>query len=277
MILDFDGFQTIMEEFFDVFLQETQMSDEEKRRLYQDYAIRENQLEDYLDIFRGRNTRAERQFMADVPHRFEALLENKHQVRFLLIAEAAPNNGNYIYSDARGAWITAPLNAFNTPNVTDLNAEQRLSALAANGIVILDLFPFNFPFGNNGGALRDLCMQNGTTGRFFLDENNQYSVNNRVNYLVESIPNCNFNPDINTAFMATPLINRYLSANYQGIDYRHLRIQRGLNQLVGGYVQNSSGNQYVLGGLANLPEYCADCSCGSGSPHATLIRSALNL
>jgi hypothetical protein len=77
--------------------------------------------------------------------------------------------------------------------------------------------------------------------------------------------------------MATPRINNYLCAALQNNPINPLIIQNGLNQIIGNQIQNNFGTLYPMGNLNVVPQYCADCSGGSGSPHHTLIRNALNL
>jgi hypothetical protein len=77
--------------------------------------------------------------------------------------------------------------------------------------------------------------------------------------------------------MATPIINNYLCASLQNYPINPLIIQNGLNQIIGNQIQNNFGNLYPMGNLNVVPQYCADGCAASGSPHATLIRNALNL
>jgi hypothetical protein len=270
MIFTFPQFQNLWQQHFAVF-----QPNINPHNLYQSYLTRENCLEDYLDIFRGYDTRDQRQQNNSLPHRFLHLFNANYNIKYILIAEAAPFGENYIYLNAKGAYITAPLNAFNVPNVGNPNATNRLAELAASGVVILDLFPFNLQFNNNG--LRNQLIQNNTTLNYLIDFNNVYSVINRVNYLINNIPNCNLNNVVNTAFMATPLINNYLSANFPNIPGNPLLIQNGLNQIIGNQIQNNAGSFYNMGNLTTVPQYCAEGCAASGSPHATLIRNALNL
>lgn len=270
MILTFPQFQNLWQQHFAVFLQNLNL-----QNLYQSYLTRENCLEDFLDIFRGYDSRAQRQQYNNLPHRFQHLFNNNYNINYILVAEAAPFGENYIYLNAMGSYITAPLNAFSVPNVGNLNTTNRLAQLAASGVVILDLFPFNLQFNNNG--LRNQLIQNNTTLNYLIDFNNVYSVINRVNYLINNMPNCNLNNVVNTAFMATPIINNYLCAALQNNPINPLIIQNGLNQIIGNQIQNNFGNLYPMGNLNVVPQYCAEGCAASGSPHATLIRNALNL
>ena len=77
--------------------------------------------------------------------------------------------------------------------------------------------------------------------------------------------------------MATPLINNHLSPNFPNIPGNPLIIQNGLNHVVGNEIHNNVGGFYPIGNLAVVPQHCADGCAATGSPHATLIRNALNL
>ena len=247
------------------------------QQLYQSYLVRENHFEDYLDIFRGLDTRLQRQQNVNLPHRFQNILQNGYSINYILIAEAAPFGANYIYYNGSGSYITAPLNAFFVNNVGNMNAINRLSTLAANGVIILDLYPFNLQFNLKQGALRNQLIKNNTTFNYLMNHNNIYSVINRVNAIINTGANCNLNNGVNTAFMATPNINKYLCAALQNNPINPLIIQNGLNQIIGSQIQNNFGNLYPKGNLNVVPQYCAEGCAASGWPHATLIRNALNL
>ena len=272
MILTFAQFQNLWMQHFNAYIPNVNI-----QQLYKSYLVRENHFEDYLDIFRGQDTRLQRQQNVNLPHRFHNIIQNGYSVNYILIAEAAPFGVNYIYSNGSGSYITSPLNAFLINNVGNLNAINRLSMLAASGVIILDLYPFNLQFNLNNGALRNQLIQNNTTLDYLINYNNIYSVINRVNYLINNVANCNLNNVVNTAFMATPRINNYLCAALQNNPINPLIIQNGLNQIIGNQIQNNFGTLYPMGNLNVVPQYCADCSGGSGSPHHTLIRNALNL
>jgi len=71
----------------------------------------------------------------------------EREIRYILIGEAAPSSGAYIYKDALGSYITAPLCARNI-NYRRLNTFQRLIEFANQGFLLLDFFPFNINFRN---------------------------------------------------------------------------------------------------------------------------------
>ena len=126
---------------------------------YDEYVIRENQLQDYLDIFRGRDTRGARPIEPPVwyyDHPFLEVLKanaGAPKIEYIMIGEAAPplspsipgqipDNGNsYFYNIHHGtsAYFTAPCTAFDIPSG---NKTRRLLALARKGVLLLDIFPF---------------------------------------------------------------------------------------------------------------------------------------
>lgn len=133
---------------------------------YDDYVIRENQLEDYLDIFRGFDTRAGR----GVPPIIPAVWDYPHPffpppgvagfvpppgapnptIKYILIAEAAKPVGanTYFYNVNhlhRSPYFTAPKDAFNFPAgyiPAGIPKAHVLWLLAQQGVLLLDLYPF---------------------------------------------------------------------------------------------------------------------------------------
>ena len=79
MILTFPQFQNLWQQHFAVFLQNLNL-----QNLYQSYLTRENCLEDFLDIFRGYDSRAQRQQNNNLPHRFQHLFNNNYNNKVLL-------------------------------------------------------------------------------------------------------------------------------------------------------------------------------------------------
>lgn len=276
--------------------------------LYTSYLVRENALQDYLDIFRGVDTRQFRgqnnpNIGQNNPHRFQNILNNGYQVNYLLIAEAPPVGVNYIYQNAMGAYITAALNAFHVQGVGQLNATQRLEQLANWGILILDLFPFNLDYNVlvNGLSRRDILIAKHFTSDFFINTKVDYSIINRVNsYRCEINNFLNINNVTNTAFIAPPKINHYFgSLNCSGffdLSSSPIKIQKGLNSfnhhvnvdnINARYswapinpnmdIVNSYLNAYNIPTLSTSPFYTCCCNAGNGNPNDILIRNALNL
>jgi len=299
MILSSLQFGKLWRDYFEIFCPNQNL-----QALYASYLIRENALQDYIDIFRGVDTRQLRGQNIDQPHRFQNVLYNGHQINYLLIAEAPPLGFNYIYLDAQGAYITAPLNAFNVQNVGALTATQRLEQLANLGILILDLFPFNLNYNINinGISLRDRLIGNHITSDFLINTKVVYSIINRVNSYRCEINNFLNNNEItvNTAFIAPPKINNYLGSlnfsRYFDLSSSPIEIQNGLNSFnfqvntdnindryswapINPLMQiiNSYGNAYNIPTLRTSPFYTCSSHDGAGNPNSILIRNALNL
>lgn len=298
MILSSLEFGKLWREFFETFLPNQNL-----HPLYYTYCQRENELEDYLDIFRGVDTRQLRNQNIATHHKFAGILHNGYSVRYILIAEAAPPGNNYIYADANGDYIKAALKAFNVQNIDILTPIQKLEELAQNGILVLDIFPFNLDYNLNirgaGMTLREILIDKNITLDFLVNTNVIYSIINRVNSLRCQINNFLNHSNINTAFMATPIINNYLGAlNFSGFlnfSSSPITIQNGLNSFNSHVsidharkryywpanpnmeIINSFGNNYNVEALTTSPFYTSSCNNGSGSPHEILIRNSLNL
>lgn len=298
MILSSIKFGKLWGDFFEDFLPNYNL-----HALYDSYLLRENDLEDYLDIFRGIDTRQLRNQNVANPHKFAGILTYGYSVKYILIAEAAPPGNNYIYTNASGDYILAALKAFNVPNLNTLTTIQKLEALAQNGILVLDLFPFNLDYNlkirGAGMTLREILIAKNITSDFLINTNIIYSIINRVNSLRCQINNFLNHNNINTALMATPIINNYLGAlNFSGFfnfSSSPINIQNGLNSFnfhvsidharkryswpANPHMEiiNNSKTHYNVAALTTSPFYISSCNNGSGSPHEILIRNALNL
>lgn len=299
MILSPHKFGQLWREHFEIFL-----PNENLNNLYQSYLRRENDLENYLDIFRGIDTRQQRNQDLTAPHKFERIILKGYTIKYILIAEAAPPGSNYIYTDASGDYILGALKAFNVQNLGILSPIEKLEELAKNGILILDLFPFNLDFNltirGSAMTLREILIAKNLTSDFLISTNVIYSIINRVNSLRCEINNFLNHEAINTAFMATPKINNYLGAlNFSGffdLSKSPIKIQKGLNSFNHHVsidhtreryswppgnphmeIINSCGRRYNIAPLSTSPFYNCSCNNGSGSPHEILIKNALNL
>jgi hypothetical protein len=190
---------------------------------YADYVIRENMLEDYLDIFRGINTRHTRPIIPFgddwyYPHPFfnadgSTKLKEKPCIKYVLIAEAPPqvNGGviNYIYNLhlAGGAYITAPLKAFGI-NPNGMNKLNRLINLANQGVLIIDIFPFAI----NYNRFRNDINLAGITLDFFNNFLNLYSIAFRINN-IQNLFCYDFKKDnrLNAALIGPPITSLFIA------------------------------------------------------------------
>ena len=198
---------------------------------YDYYLIREHMFEDYLDLFRGVDTRAVR--LAANPvimpynHPFLHTLQQignkefaKPCIKYILIAEAAPpvdprilnaafldKNNSYFYSTidiGATGYFEAPVTAFGIP--TALTKTEKLIELAKAGVILVDIFPYAIVY----KRFRDELIANGTLLDFWNGVANPYSLNLRINNLY---PFFCPNTQPNAALIAPPKISHYLAYN----------------------------------------------------------------
>jgi hypothetical protein len=166
---------------------------------YNDFRISERMLEDYLDIFRGFNSRNGANEMP-YPHPFfdadgNSLLGYKPCVKFILIGEARPQNVAPLLNDCNGdeantyfynikhvkmtPWLNAPRLNWGCPPFWPCpnNKVQTLLGLAAKGVLLLDIFPFAITY----GPIRALLNGGGITRIYWDNPANPYSLSNRIN------------------------------------------------------------------------------------------------
>ena len=170
---------------------------------YDEYRICERMIEDYLDIFRGYNTREEGMDMPYTHPFFDSvggpLLAEKPEIRYVLIGEACPgrkpplNNscqpipgdeGNGYFYDVRHInkaqpWLSAPRINWACPifRPCPTNKIQTLLCLAKNGVLLLDLFPFAIQINS---ILRAILNGNGITRLYWDSSTNIYNLKDRI-------------------------------------------------------------------------------------------------
>ena len=157
---------------------------------YNQYLEAENMLEDYLDIFRGVNTRNLRAngdnpwyydhpfFDGDTPK-----LKEKPCIKYIMIGEARPKlkndkPGTYFYNVnhlGSTGWLREPFKAFNNnvwnQPLNPLDKIKILLNLASKGYLLIDLYPFNLNYGfriNGNQNLRHF-LSNEEVGEFFFN------------------------------------------------------------------------------------------------------------
>lgn len=283
---------------------------------FEQYIIRENMLEDYLDLFRGKNTRNQRAIpTANLDyenHPFfdvndNSVLNEKPCIKYILIAEAAPQVNNniikYIYNIniAGGAYITAPLKAFNINNLNNLNTTGRLLELARNGVLIIDLFPFALDY----NKIRDHENFNQLCINFFSNLDNYYSLINRIfkfqqQEIIENIDTLN---EVNTAIIAPPKTSHAIAsfAALNDVDFIGLRIGRNIFEFkenidtdnIELYINNITFPNNLIGlnrhsyplindqnnNIVRVPHYSCNCynETRGENPRALFIKNALGL
>ena len=280
---------------------------------YNDYVIRENMLEDYLDIFRGVNTRHHRPIPAFgwyYEHPFfnsdgSPKLKEKPCIKHVLIAEAPPqvNGGviNYIYNLhlAGGAYITAPLKAFGI-NPNGMNTLNRLINLADQGVLIIDIFPFAI----NYNGFRPALNLAGITLDFFNNLLNLYSIALRISNIINLFCD-DFKKDnrLNAALIGPPTTNVHLANHINVHPHHFLNFRMGHNTFLHpnilppiipptlyinvtinpnsliGLIINYPLINAVGGLIIRVPYYCCSCynETQGENPRALFIKNALGL
>ncbi|RAR73790.1 hypothetical protein [Flavobacterium aciduliphilum] len=207
---------------------------------YADYVIRENMLEDYLDIFRGINTRNIRPFIPVggwyYPHPFfnadgTSILVNIPCIKYILIGEACPSFGvNYFYDitmiQGQGYLKAAYDATYNglgpvipwAPLHHPTDKINKLLDLALRGVLLVDIFPFAIDYNTNVHhlgfmlPLREVLINTGITNSFFNDAANLYSVTNRVTEIIEEGLTCvDFMNGTNSVLIAPTKISYHLA------------------------------------------------------------------
>jgi hypothetical protein len=190
---------------------------------FKEYIIRENMLEDYLDLFRGINTRNQRAITPTnwyYKHPFfdekgNSILKEKPCIKYILIAEACPEKGKNYFYDIReivgqkylnaaynaiysGATPVVAWAALRNPN----DKVNKLIDLAKRGVLLLDLFPFALKYNS---SLRRRLNRSLVTNSFWNNSANNYSIENR---LLTLIPLLCKNWDL--SMMAPNIISEYI-------------------------------------------------------------------
>lgn len=178
---------------------------------FDDFIIRERMVEDYLDIFRGYNSR-NGDIIMPYPHPFfdsngNPLLANRPCIKYILIGEAPPplraldinecggDQANTYFYDKRHVgriirtsngrvmsiptpWLNAPRLNWGCPPFQPCpdNKVQTLLCLASKGVLLLDLFPFALAYTS---VLRYLLIT-GATRSFWDDPTNPYNLQDRI-------------------------------------------------------------------------------------------------
>jgi hypothetical protein len=169
---------------------------------YDDFKICERMLEDYLDIFRGFNSRQGDDLPMPYPHPFfnsngNPLLSENPTIRYILIGEARPplrpsifNNCDLIQGDINNSyfydirhvnatpWLDAPRLNWGCPpyKPCPTNKIQTLLSLASNGVLLLDLFPYSISYGN----IRAKLNSRGVTKTFWDSQSTSFCLLSRI-------------------------------------------------------------------------------------------------
>ena len=249
---------------------------------YCDYLIREHMFEDYLDIFRGRDTRAIRHIQLCeewyYPHPYfenNVCLIDTPALKYIMIGEAAPSSGKtYFYNinhlDST-SWLSAPVKAFRDskkrriPYATPTNSNEKLNLLlelAKEGYLLIDLFPFALKFTSN---LRKKINSKGVSDFFY--KRLQTKIGDILIELKEE-PKA----DIKVAFSGPPTVHHYLA----------YKINIGTLPLLHSLICLTIPNSLNLKGCFPPPTQqpyflCCTYDATNQNPHELFIRNAFDL
>lgn len=193
---------------------------------YDEFIISERMREDYLDIFRGKNTR-EGDIEMPYDHPFfdengNPLLTTPTLIKYILVLEAKPptnpplwntclplagdENNSYIFNITHvksTPYLSQPRVNWGCPNERPCpnNKKDTLLCLASKGVYPIDLFNFPIPF----GPIRPLLNGGGTTRSYWDNLFNPYSLVNRINAI-----NSLLSKDWDLCLMAPCIISEHI-------------------------------------------------------------------
>ncbi|MEI6696060.1 MAG: hypothetical protein WCO13_08325 [Bacteroidota bacterium] len=255
---------------------------------YDEYKVSKRMLEDYLDIFRGKNSR-EVDLEMPYPHPFfdnngVPLLKEKPCIKYILVGEARPpakksilNNCNpqgdeantYFYNinhvgigrlfgrrNLPTPWLNAPRLNWGCPpfQPCPLNKIQTLLCLASKGVVLLDLFPFAIPFTT---SLRKKLMGYGIVKHFW--DGDIYSIKTQISALC---PYLDSNWDL--CLIAPPTLSCHIVGAYDAIDITPCN----------NGIHNNATFKVISAHRIRGCDHKKVASDTSGNPNAALIRIA---
>lgn len=280
--------------------------------VYSDYLIDVNMFEDYLDIFRGKNTREDRKmFLSDnwyYEHPFfngiEPKLAKVPLVKFIMIGEAKPVQRQSEFNECQGdlkntyfynvthlkntRWLSEPFKAFHSTNQwykisCPKEKVKILLELASKGYLLIDLFPFPFP-SPVPNSLRNRLNESGVSSYFF---------NSYLKALLSKVKKINTEKDCVIAFSGPSTIHHYLTHE---LAFGKLTLPKGFicklqvnyfvqpisissqiqSALTNWYPEvNLLNNQYRNPGVKQAPFYRCEVWDGSNTgPHWLFIQNA---
>lgn len=284
---------------------------------YQDYLESENMFEDYLDIFRGKNTRSKRSngltdwyyehpfFDGDKPK-----LENKPCIKYVMIGEARPKsnpvnknscgadeNNTYFYNTkhvGETKWLSQPFKALCPAVWLKPKCEKDkidiLLQLAMAGYVLIDLFPFAIKF---TGKIRGQLNERRVTSHFF-----DHYLMPKLNQIVRIQNECQgekqkpriafSGPATTHHFLIHEIISGGLilpvdytmfgSVNHFGVAAPLAPAALPVKTIPWIPIANLLNGKYTnVKSKQKAPYYRAGCWDGSGYPNSLFIRNAFDL
>jgi hypothetical protein len=260
---------------------------------YVDYCERECYFQDYLDLFRGVNTRAARVCACPNPHPYlKDLGTKKREIKYVLIAEA-PTSTTYFYNPTHSYsayfWepYTALIDEWQERDLT-LSKLDLLIKFADKGVLLLDLFPYAIDY----NPIRDSIIQNRLHLNYWESdiEINPYSARHRILGISKLMAR-----KVKACLIAPPKISHHLAYAINSFSANNgLVFQNGYTMSNG--VLKSDGRYFCkerLGAITTInnlipndgtnltlstPFYACCAYSGSGTvPHHFFIKNALRL
>jgi hypothetical protein len=190
------------------------------------------------------------------------------EVKYILVAEAAPFSGAYFYnySNVEGLatpYFRAPCDLFNisrTPLTID-TAKNALYELAKEGVLLLDLFPFALKIDSH---LRKKIAGRGILKHFW--DEDDYSIKTQIKDLCEG-HTIKLHAEWDLCLIAPPLISCHLVGAYDELD---------LTPLTNGLHNNTAFKSLQPNNLRGCDHKKVAVDT-SGSPNKTLIKIAFDL
>jgi hypothetical protein len=194
---------------------------------YDDYVLRERMFEDYLDIFRGKNTRSKDGIQIPYPHPYfdgngTPKLIITPKIKYIMIGECAAHlrppihlpggtcsipggdiNNTYFYNILHlkeTPFLTSPQLAFGSPSYKPCpeNKIKTLLDLASKGVLLIDLLPFGIIYTGsirNRKNIKLLALE-----RF----------DDIINYINSTICNYTLNDNIKISFVCSVLHSEFI-------------------------------------------------------------------
>jgi hypothetical protein len=97
--------------------------------------------------------------IVDYDYPYSNELCKKRKIKYILIGEAAPPSGKYIYKDGKGSYITSALK-WKKHDISKIKGFDRLLKFADEGFLLIDFFPFGIDFQNNINLRKRLIQNN---------------------------------------------------------------------------------------------------------------------
>ncbi len=199
-------------------------------------------------------------------------LNKKREIKYILIGEAAPSTGAYIYKDSKGSYITAALSAVGV-NTEQLNRNERLIEFANNGFLLLDFFPFAINFSD------EIVTINNPILNFFI---------NLINSKVNGLPSLNNKWDFclvapkRTSLAILNWLDVFNTYSFNGKSTKHpLDLNDAVDFISNGgavypdYTINTNLQIWPISHVSKRAKFTV--TVGGSGPNAHLIKRAFNL